>query len=372
MTTAHPSRTGPRGRGRPCARFVLPLLTVLAVALLQPAAPAWATSSQWTTQFGPLVLTVRSGDRVTGRYPDYRGAFDGRLDRGSNVIEGVWLQPSSEVRCAREVGGTVYWGRVTWVLRGETQLLGQWSYCDAAAGSGGTWNGTLQSGVNPMFVATLPEGPAAPSQAPNAPAAAPSPPPTPTPAPAPAVRSTVDPRNMAGGSRAPALPAPAPVPAPTPPPVSATAQTAAATPALDVARFLWGPTIPSDRLRTLSADLTCDGAPDQVLVFLDLDSPDGPFLSVAVRRPGDQSLEQVPATYLDFTGERFGSLCGDAALPATEVHTLEPETALDLTGFTAPPLCRTGLRLDDGMCGAVWVFTKPGDGGMIDLIIGRN
>lgn len=297
----------------------LALFAVLIALALVPAARAAAQSSEWTTDFGPLVLTVRDGDRVTGVYPSYNGRIEAALNRADAAINGYWLQPSSEVRCEQAQGGSHYWGRIVWSLRQDGALLGQWSYCGNPPGSAGVWNGTFVSGTHPMDTGR--------GQARVKP---------------PAEEAT---RQASGEPRPDAM---------------------------EVARFLWGQYADPSRLTVLREDVTCDARADLVLVYLDLDSPDGPFLSVAVRETG-ATLERIPATYLDFDTGTFASLCGPGRMvDVSVVGDLEPESVLDLTGFSSPPACRVGLRLDDGMCDAVWVFTMPGQDRLTDLIIGRN
>jgi len=290
---------------------------------LVTAGPAAAQSSEWSTDFGPLVLTLRSGDRLTGLFPNYTGRFEGTLDRTTRSITGIWRQPASRVRCSQESGGTFFWGQVHWDLKDSATLQGHWSYCQNTPGTAGVWNGTLVKGMSPI------EGGAKGQEQ---------------------DRGGSNPFGMSSG---------------TPPSPSPGAD------AMEVARFLWGPSPDPARMRAFREDLSCDGRPDLVVAYLDLDSPDGPFLSVALREAG-ATLEQIPVTYLDFDTGTYASLCGSARMVDLSIHTLEPETAMDLTGFTSPPLCRVGLRLDDGMCDSVWVFTLPGENGLKDLVIGRN
>jgi hypothetical protein len=307
----------------------LALFAVLIALALVQAARAAAQSSEWTTDFGPLVLTVRDGDRVTGVYPSYNGRIEATLNRRDSALEGLWLQPSSEVRCDQARDGTHSWGLVSWSLRQDGTLQGQWSYCGNPPGSAGVWNGTFVTGTHPMDTGR--------EQARVKPQA-----PAPTPAPVP-------PQHASGGSHG--------EPGPD---------------AMEAARFLWGQYADPSRLKVLREDITCDARADLVLVYLDLDSPDGPFLSIAVRETG-ATLEQIPATYLDFDTGTFASLCGPGRMvDVSVVGDLDPDTVLDLTGFSSPPACRVGLRLDDGMCDSVWVFTMPGQNGLSDLIIGRN
>jgi hypothetical protein len=304
----------------------LAAVSLLGALVVTPAAPAAAQSSEWNTDFGPLVLTVRGGYTVTGLFPAYHGRVSAQLVPEDRQIIGFWLQPSSEVRCAEPQDGTHYWGQVSWSLRQDGTLRGQWGYCWNPPGSAGVWNGTFVKGTLPI----------------------------------------------SGGGDQGATPGKQTIAsAPAPAPSRASSAGGPGPDAMEVVRFLWGQNADPARLKVLKEDVSCDGKPDLTLIYLDLDSPDGPFLSVAVRETG-ATLEQIPATYLDFDTGGFASLCGPARMVDVTVPDLEPETVLDLTGFTSPPVCRVGLRLDDGMCDAVWVFTKPGQDRLTDLIIGRN
>jgi|GEM_PF-578792 len=288
-------------------------------ALTLQAAPATAQSSQWRTDFGTVILTLRDGGQITGRYPDYDGRIEALLDPATSSVEGVWLQPHSEVQCRREVGGTVFWGQVLWMLRSDGTMVGQWGYCDDPVGSGGVWNGQLERGENPVTLANGSAG------------------------------GNGEAGTETGGGGDPAL----------------------AAEAAELARFLWGQYVNPDRMTMLRADLTCDGRPDLIVGYLDIDNPDGPFFTVAVRQPGE-NLEAVATTYMDFDAGTDTSLCGDAHMADLSVHDLEPESVLDLTGFTAPPLCHQSLRVDDGMCDAVWLFTMRRKDGLTELVLGRN
>lgn len=289
-------------------RVIAAATTLCAAALA--ANPATAETSSWETNFGQLHLTMNTGDRVTGVYPDFQGRFMGELDRETGAIGGYWLQPRSETRCSTEMMGTPFWGRVVWWLLPGGVLTGQWSYCDAPVGTGGGWNGGLQAGVHPLDVATLEEGPLPPDE-------------------------HLPPRAM------------------------------------EPARFLWGPEVDPARLEAREADVTCDGRPDVVLQYLDLDAPDGPFLTIAVHQPG-RNLEEISVVWLEFDSAAYTALCGQPRLVSMDIMQIEPESVLDLTGYTSPPVCIQGIALDDTMCDRVWLFTTPGDHGLRDFVIGRH
>jgi len=314
-------------------RIVLAGLAVLAgVALWSPHARA--QSSEWTTDFGPLVLVVRNGDVVTGAFADYGGRFEGGLARQTATIRGLWRQPTSEVRCAEPVSGTHYWGRVVWQVGRDGTLLGRWNYCHRPPASGGRWDGTLSQGTNPLETGGADAHPAGSS----APAADPK-----------AAAAPAKPRS------APASIAPEPH-----------------ADALEMARFLWGQAIDPARLTVLREDVTCDARADLTLAYHNLDAAEGPFFEVAVRETG-ATLEQIPIAAMDFDTGTFASLCGGGGrISVTVEGGLLPVDVEALTGLSAPPLCRLGLRIDDGMCDALWVFTMRGQDRLTDLVIGRN
>jgi len=308
------------------------LVAILALAdsFDRPTAAQAAETSDWRTEFGPLSLTLDDDDHITGVIPSYQGRFEGTLDRAQQSISGIWTQPKSAMRCNRAVSGSLFWGQATWTLSRDDTLTGVWSYCDNRTGSAGTWNGVLVGGVNPLDVATLNEDmppPSAPLRKNKATNAAPT--------------------NTTGHA----------------PPDTDDVRM--------IARFLWGQMVSPANLRSQSADVTCDGRPDHIVMYLNLDNPDGPFLNIAVQKPGDD-LEALATTSLEFGTGTMASLCGEPRLVDMTVIQMEPESVLDLTGYTSPPLCPRAIRLDDGMCDSIWILTKPGEYGLTDLVVGRN
>lgn len=301
---------------RATSSIIVGVIATLAAVGIGLAAPAHAETSLWGTEHGPLTLDITTGDRVTGGFPQYEGRFFGILDRSTGTVRGSWVRPTTAVRCAIDVGGSFYWGRVAWRLGEDGAMNGRWSYCDQPEGSGGQWNGLLETGVNPLEVATIDEG---------------EPPPE-------------EPTTPNTGDDAAALAA---------------------------ARAVWNKQIDPSRLNSTRADVTCDGVPDLVMTHLDRESPEGPFLSVGVVEGGAAKRVLSPI-YLDFTGMAFASLCGKPKLVKSEIRTVKASQATELTGLISPPLCTRGLRLDDGECDAIWVFTNPKTGGGFDLVIGRR
>jgi hypothetical protein len=152
----------------------------------------------------------------------------------------------------------------------------------------------------------------------------------------------------------------------------ATTPTHAETPfsvAQEAAYFLWGPEISADALTILQGDITCDGTAETVLQYV---PPDTSRLALAVIEEG-RNLEEIANGWFDFGGVGELSLCG-AAKPVEMVlfNTLDQDSVLDLTGYTAPPLCHQTVRLDDGLCDPLWIFTRRRDDGLLDLVVGRH
>jgi hypothetical protein len=118
------------------------------VSVLGMATAAYAANDftgNWTTTGGNFAnagATVKvwgSAANGGGSYSWRDGHLMGRLD-GPN-FEGVWSQSASGQRCREARGGSNYWGRFDIHLTGNGHFEGHWSYCDAAAGSGGGWSG---------------------------------------------------------------------------------------------------------------------------------------------------------------------------------------------------------------------------------------
>lgn len=132
------------------AKFIAALACVSMALVFAPgAARAAGVSSSWTTDFGPLDLTVDDSLNVNGAYSKYRGKIRGRMTEDGRIAA-YWLQPNSERRCGRKVYGTRYWGVVDWSVAPNGDITGSWSYCEDRRGSGGGWSGRLRSGASPM------------------------------------------------------------------------------------------------------------------------------------------------------------------------------------------------------------------------------
>ncbi|MCF8480721.1 MAG: hypothetical protein K9H25_09835 [Rhodospirillum sp.] len=273
------------------------------------AAPALAqgSASSWETDFGMLELVVTPKGETTGTYPDYDGAFYGQMAADTRKISGVWVQPTSEVKCKTKEHGSLYWGRVSWLVTGEGELIGNWSFCDQPEGASGIWEGEMVAGTNPLVI----------------------------------LAGTAQPGTEISDAEI-----------------------------YNATRFQWGQMASPDNIKRMSGDLTCDGVKDEVLIYLNLDSPDGPFLDVALLEPKGLP-ENMPMISISFGGDGETALCGEARMVDMDIQPMDSDSALGLTGYGSP-LCNTALRLDDGMCDALWLFTMPNGEGMRTFVSGRN
>ncbi len=110
---------------------------ILAAGLVLAAVPAWAETTVWRTDFGPLQLTTVNSV-VTGRYSDFDGQLFGLMG-DERLFVGFWVQPWSEVTCARSVSGSRHWGTVRFDFDGQGRFQGAWTYCDQRDTQ--PWNG---------------------------------------------------------------------------------------------------------------------------------------------------------------------------------------------------------------------------------------
>ncbi len=99
--------------------------------------------SEWSSNFGPVFLQ-QHGSQITGKYPKYHGKITGTLDH--NSLSGNWIQKTSKIKCSHSIGGSNYWGTLTFNNITSSNFTGSWAYCDNKAGSGGKWHGQLVSG----------------------------------------------------------------------------------------------------------------------------------------------------------------------------------------------------------------------------------
>lgn len=130
--------------------WVLAGVVILGAALWLTVWDESKSKSRWSTEYGPLELTLHHDGRVEGSYPDHEGRVIGTYDPAAGRMSGVWEQPTAERMCANAEGDTKAWGRFIWQLEGRDRLIGAWSYCDAEPGTDLTWDGTFAGGVHPL------------------------------------------------------------------------------------------------------------------------------------------------------------------------------------------------------------------------------
>ncbi|GEM_PF-1040999 len=81
----------------------------------------------WDTSEGVLTFT-QIGSVVRGSYSQDNGKIDGTMN--ANVLDGYWVENSSNQRCSSAYNGSYYWGRIHFVFSGNT-FSGAWGYCTA-------------------------------------------------------------------------------------------------------------------------------------------------------------------------------------------------------------------------------------------------
>lgn len=107
------------------------------------AAPAQALIIDLDSDFGPIKLDLsESSPNVSGTYPKYDGRIVGKVSADSSTIDGFWIQPTSEQKCASQKEGSFYWGRLTFASPKGGAILGKWSYCDAVPSD--AWNAMMK------------------------------------------------------------------------------------------------------------------------------------------------------------------------------------------------------------------------------------
>ncbi|MEQ8504744.1 MAG: hypothetical protein RIB80_05410 [Rhodospirillales bacterium] len=130
----------------------------------------------------------------------------------------------------------------------------------------------------------------------------------------------------------------------------------------------------------LAVDLTCDGDPDRVFAWRDGVNPEGEYFHVAlVSKPGGgagwERLPDVASGLLPLrinvgTGEQY-ALCDNRQEPYGSGYktTVAPVPDAARSRFGLPETCRAWLRIDDGMCDALWVGYDPAKG---TFVLDRN
>jgi hypothetical protein len=125
----------------------------------------------------------------------------------------------------------------------------------------------------------------------------------------------------------------------------------------------------------ITSDLTCDGAVDEIYAWRDGVNPEGNFFHVAVvSQPGgsaDNGWERLPDVAgglfplrLNIGSDEQFALCDSTVAPYGSGHktTVVPIPAGARARFALPASCRNWLRVDDGMCDAVYVGYDPAKG----------
>lgn len=131
----------------PALWAALPCLLLIGLVPAARADGAWI-ASDWSSPFGPVFLAVNvANNEVEGEYPDFDGRLIGTANLDGTRLDVTWMQPTSEVRCDVPLGGTHYWGTVTWELSPPRQMIGQWAYCNGW--NDGEWDATLIGGTHP-------------------------------------------------------------------------------------------------------------------------------------------------------------------------------------------------------------------------------
>ncbi len=134
----------------------LPIVLAVAGAAIAIAfATGWLTGSRdaesrWSSDYGPLTLTVAEDGSVTGLYPEFDGRIVATFHTDLRLIAGYWQQARSDAPCRSDRDGTDAWGRVEFHLEGDARMLGAWAYCDGELDGTRTWNATFVEGVHPM------------------------------------------------------------------------------------------------------------------------------------------------------------------------------------------------------------------------------
>ena len=82
----------------------------------------------WTSNQGDMALG-QDGSQVAGTYNSDNGQIQGTVS--GDRLTGYWAEASSMMKCDVERLGSMYWGRIDWVMSADgTHFDGHWSYCD--------------------------------------------------------------------------------------------------------------------------------------------------------------------------------------------------------------------------------------------------
>ena len=103
--------------------------------------------TNWKTYEGLLsLMRAPEGEAIQGvyfhpvRHNEVRGTIvaSHMSTRSSASLTGFWFQPVSDKKCNFEKNGTYYWGRLSFVFKGNS-FKGIWGYCGDEADY--SWNG---------------------------------------------------------------------------------------------------------------------------------------------------------------------------------------------------------------------------------------
>ncbi|GAB6042355.1 hypothetical protein [Endothiovibrio diazotrophicus] len=295
-------------------------IALLAALASLPLHAAGGPDGRWTTPRGEMRLHL-DGVQVDGRYNLHGGRLNGRME--GKELTGYWIQEHSEERCSRSVAGSPYWGRLHLTFDGD-RFDGTWSYCDRTPDHSG-WSGTRIAAGSDLEAARE------------------------------------DPTALVIGALAKAPPSKASRSGDSATETKAPPGNAAVT--LDMAKAelfpKWRASILDGHPKMLTGDLTCDGAGDYFVGWSDLGDPVHPRYHIAVvYHDGDRLTHRH--TTLDLGGDGQYALC----VPGPDAT---PEVTLGAHGYSAaertahglPERCAGAVRLDDGLCDALYIGWEP-------------
>ncbi len=94
-------------------------------------------SGVWNNDVAEPITFLQNGNGVAGRYSPDNGEITGTMS--GNVLNGFWIENSSNRQCAYPINGRYYWGKIQMVFSGNS-FKGRWGYCEDEPSS--PWNGT--------------------------------------------------------------------------------------------------------------------------------------------------------------------------------------------------------------------------------------
>jgi len=116
------------------------LIVFILVVLLSSGGAIWSgfalaqeqtSVGKYSTNYGPLILYPGKDLRIAGfYYYQSRPAHLFLKREGNGSYKGIWVQASSEQKCATKKNGSPYWGTVNAAFNGKN-FLALWSYCNA-------------------------------------------------------------------------------------------------------------------------------------------------------------------------------------------------------------------------------------------------